>query len=239
MFCGHCGKKVQDDSNFCEHCGEKLVINKTIDKREYSYSNLKEGSTANDITLGYSSKINNPALKKYLKNTNIYSFYFSVVLAIVAIVGFYIYGETSYEMDNPEALYIGIGIGSMFIIIALFQILGRKRSKTWDGVVVKKEILDKKRRRNTGNNDYYIERYKLYNVVVHNEYGKTVYIRSEDDDTVYNYYEVGDKVRHHGGLNSYEKYDKTKDTIIFCNACGTLNDINKDNCYRCNCPLLK
>lgn len=237
MFCEHCGEKVRDDSKFCEYCGQKIVRYNT--NTENQYSNLKESRALNNVALGYSPKINDPAFKKYLKSTNRYSFYFSVVLAVIAVVGFYIYGETSYEMDNPEALYIGIGIGSMFVLIALFQILGRKRSKTWDGVVVKKEILDKKRKRNTGNNDYYIERYKLYNVVVHNQYGKTAYIRSEDDDTVYNYYEVGDKVRHHGGLNSYEKYDKTNDTIIFCNACGTLNDINEDNCYRCKCPLLK
>lgn len=237
MFCQHCGKKVRDDSNFCEFCGEKIVRDDFNSESEYS--NLKENKAINNVILGYSSKINDPSFKRYLKATNRYSFYFSVALAIIAIVGFYIYGERSYEMDNPEALYIGIGIGAMFILIALFQILGRKKSKTWDGVVVKKEILDKERRVNTGNNDYYIERYKVYNVVVYNERGKTVDIRTEDDNTVYNYYEVGDKVRHHGGLNSYEKYDKTNDAIIFCNVCGTLNDINDDSCHRCNCPLLK
>lgn len=235
MFCEHCGKKVQDDSNFCEHCGEKL--DEVTDKKEYN--DLKEDRTLNNVELGYSPKINDLAFKKYLKSTNRYSFYFSTALAIIAVVGFYIYGENSYEMDNPEALYIGLGIGSMFILIALFQILGRKRSKTWDGVVVNKEILDKERRRNTGNNDYYIEKYKVYNVKVYNEKDKTVDIRSEDDDTIYNYYQIGDKVRHHGGLNSYEKYDKTNDTIIFCNACGTLNGINEESCHRCNCPLLK
>ena len=48
---------------------------------------------------------------------------------------------------------------------------------------------------------------------------------AEDDDTVFNYYQIGDKVRHHGGLNSIEKYDKSGDEIIFCNACTYLNDI--------------
>ncbi len=61
----------------------------------------------------------------------------------------------------------------------------------------------------------------------------------EDDDTLYNYYRIGDRVRHHAGLNSYEKYDKTRDSIIFCAACATLCDIGDDVCYRCKCPLLK
>ena len=52
-------------------------------------------------------------------------------------------------------------------------------------------------------------------------------------------YQIGDRVRYHGGINSYEKYDKTGDKIIPCNACGTLCDIHEDYCYRCKCPLLK
>jgi len=231
MFCQNCGKKVDADSRFCEHCGEPLSKDEAV--------NETKARPSSNVPLGYSSKINDPAFKKYLKNTNSYSFYFSVALAIIAVVGFYIYGETSHEMENPQALYIGFGIGGMFILIALFQILGRKKSKTWDGVVVKKEIKDEQRRKNAGNNNYYIEYYKVYNVIIYNDHNKTVTIRNEDDDTVYNYYEVGDKVRHHGGLNSYEKYDKTKDDIIFCNACGTLYDIKEERCHRCKCPLLK
>jgi len=231
MFCEHCGNKVDSDSKFCEHCGKQLLKDEANDKNV--------NKEQKDKQIGYSSKINDPAFKRYLKNTNRYSFYFSLVLAVFAIVGFYIYGETSHEMENPEALYIGLGIGAMFILIAVFQILGRKRTKTWDGIVVKKEVLDKERRKNLGNNDYYMERYKVYNVIIKNEHKKTVTIRVEDDDTIYNYYEIGDKVRHHGGLNSYEKFDKTRDSIIFCNACGTLNDISVDKCHRCNCPLLK
>jgi len=66
-----------------------------------------------------------------------------------------------------------------------------------------------------------------------------VELTAEDDDTVYNYYQTGDRVRHHGGLNSFEKYDKSQDDIVFCNACASLNDINDEYCFRCNCPLLK
>ncbi|MDW7669506.1 MAG: hypothetical protein SCJ93_11835 [Bacillota bacterium] len=46
----------------------------------------------------------------------------------------------------------------------------------------------------------------------------------------YNYYQTGDKVRHHAELNTLEKYDKSKDKIIFCNACAYLNDIEDEYC---------
>ena len=64
-------------------------------------------------------------------------------------------------------------------------------------------------------------------------------LTAEDDRTVFDYFQVGDHVRHHAGLNSYEKYDKSQDSIIFCNACATLCQISDDVCFRCKCPLLK
>jgi len=189
--------------------------------------------------IGFSTRINDPAFAKYIKNTNRWSAIFSLILAFAAIIGFLIYGEVSSEMDNPQALFIGMGIGGMFVIIALFQIIGRKRSKTWDGTVVDKKIEAKKRKVNTGDNDYYWENYTLFTVAIRDDKGKIHRIRTEDDDTVHNYYQIGNRVRHHAGLNSYEKYDKSNDTVIFCNACATLNNINEDYCFRCKCPLLK
>ncbi|HBV97154.1 MAG: hypothetical protein JL50_21205 [Peptococcaceae bacterium BICA1-7] len=125
------------------------------------------------------------------------------------------------------------------MVIALFQIIARKRSKTWDGTVTDKKIKNKRRRQNTGNNDYYWVDYIEYAVVVKEDNGKKHQITAEDDDTVYSYYQIGDRVRHHAGLNSYEKYDKSKDSIIFCAACASLNNICDDACFRCGCPLLK
>ena len=190
----------------------------------------------NNGLLGFSQKINNPAFSKYVKDTNRWSGYFSLGLAFFAVLGFYIYGETSTEMENPEALYIGLGIGSMFIIIALFRIVGRNKSTTWDGTVVDKKI--KKKRRQDKYDDSWKD-YLEYQVILKADNGKKHDITAEDDDTVYNYYKIGDRIRHHKGLNSYEKQDKSGDTIIFCNACASLNDINEDFCFRCKCPLLK
>ncbi len=59
--------------------------------------------------MGYSTKISDPSFNKYLVNSNRWSAIFSCVLAVIAIAGFFIYGETSSEMDNPQALFIGHG----------------------------------------------------------------------------------------------------------------------------------
>lgn len=188
---------------------------------------------------GFSSRIQDPAFSRYISNTNRWSAIFSFILALAAVTGFYIYGESSREMNNPEALFIGLGIGTMFLVIAIFQIISRNKSKTWDGYVVDKKYEQKRRKVHSGQDDYYWQEYMLYSVLIKSDSGKIHSLSAEDDDTVYNYYQIGDRVRHHAGLNSFEKYDKTRDTIIFCNACATLNNIHDDYCYRCKCPLLK
>lgn len=138
-------------------------------------------------------------------------------------------------MSNPGSLHIGLGLAAMFLLIALAQILGRKRGSTWDGTVENKKIKKKTANQGDGNYQEYLE----YSVIIRSDAGKRHAIRVRDDSTLYNYYRVGDRVRRHAGLNSYEKYDKTGDRFIPCAACATLCDIREDRCSRCQCPLLK
>ncbi len=192
---------------------------------------------------GYSEKINDPAFKRYQKNSNQYSLIFSLALCLVSVLGFFIYGETSDEMDNPQAFFIGVGIGAMFVSIALIQLVQRLKSKTWDGVVIDKKVEEKRIKKYISGTGLfkrkYWKEYILYTICIKGEDGHEYNIKSEDDSTLYDYYKLGDKVRHHKGLNTFEKYDKTGDEIIFCNACASMNDIKDDVCHRCGVPLLK
>ena len=124
-------------------------------------------------------------------------------------------------------------------LISFFTNFFRLRGRTWDGVVVSHKIKKKQRKVYRTGNDHYLQPYELYNVIIYEENGKAHEISVEKDTTVYAYYKDGDRVRHHGKLNTYEKYDKSKDTIIFCNACATLNEITVDVCHRGSCFLLK
>lgn len=240
MYCKNCGEKLLEGAKFCEFCGgsqgERAQEQRMGEQRIRNiHPNTGYGLA------GFSNKINDPAFEKYIKSSNKWSAIFSVILAIAAIIGFFIYGEKSSEVGNPQSLFIGFGIGGMFILIALFQILGRKKGKTWDGTVIDKTIKKKERKQSTGSgdDDYYWIDYIEYTVCIKGDNGKKHKISREDNDTIYNYYQIGDRVRYHGRLNSYEKYDKSRDKNIFCNACGSLNDIQNDHCFRCKCPLLK
>ncbi len=212
---------------FCTACGGEL-------------GQIPQNAPSGERLRGFSPRINDPAFAKYMKNSNRWSAIFSVFLALAAVVGFYIAGEAGAEgMENPQALYIGFGIGGMFLVIAFFQILGRKRSKTWDGTVEDKKVRKRTEQKRYGDDDVHYEDYLEYSVFIRSDQGKRYVIRAKNDDTLYNYYRIGDRLRHHAGLNSYEKYDKTGDRFIPCAACGTLCDMGADHCFRCKCPLLK
>ncbi|NDL66446.1 zinc ribbon domain-containing protein [Anaerotalea alkaliphila] len=229
MTCTHCGNNIPNgNANFCNRCGQPL---------EPAAPAASRKSTGGGR--GFSPRISDPAFARYLKASGTWSLLFASLLAVAAVTGFFLYGHLSDEMDNPQALFIGMGIGGMFLAIALLQIAGRKRTRTWDGIVVDKRVEHKRKKVGDGSSGYRMEPYVLYTVLLKEDGGKRHEIRTEDDDTVYNYYQVGDRVRHHKGLNSYEKYDKSGDSIIFCNACASLNDIRDEYCFRCKCPLLK
>ncbi|WP_372775379.1 hypothetical protein [Mangrovibacterium sp.] len=186
--------------------------------------------------MAYSNKIHDQSFDRYLTSSKKWKFQFSLIIAVIAVGGFFLYGALSDEMDNPEALQIGLVIGLMFIAIGFFSGKSKSATRDWDGVVVDKKI--KKTYKDIGELGSKAERY-VFTVFIKCENRKVHEIWSENDDTVYNYYKIGDKVRYHAKLNSYEKFDKSGDTIIFCNACAFLHEIDEEVCRNCGCPLLK
>jgi hypothetical protein len=55
---------------------------------------------------------------------------------------------------------------------------------------------------------------------------------------MYDYLDIGDRVRYHPALETYEKYDKSKDEVIYCNVCRRGTRFN-DRCERCKNLLFK
>lgn len=227
MYCANCGTQISESVRFCPGCGSGI--------NQASPNGPQPAGLR-----GFSPRINDPAFAKYVKNSNRWAAIFSIILAVAAVIGFYIAGEAGAEgMSNPGSLYIGFGIGGMFLMIALVQILRRKGGRTWDGTVEDRKIKKKTMRHDYGDDNVQYDDYLEYSVIVRSDQGKRHVMKWKDNDTLYNYFNIGDRVRHHAGLNSYEKYDKTGDRFIPCNACGTLCDISEDACFRCKCPLLK
>lgn len=176
--------------------------------------------------MSYSEKITDPRFDKLIKNSRNYSFQFGSTLAFVAIFGFYLYGEINNEMNNPEAFYIGLEIGAMFFLIGIYSAFSSRRKPDFDAKVIEKKVVK------TNDKTYFV-------IYFEDTKGKKYETRSEDDATLYKYYQIDEKVRYHGKLKTYEKFDKSHDDIIFCNGCSYIHDIHEDVCGNCGCPLLK
>ena len=82
--------------------------------------------------------------------------------------------------------------------------------------------------------------YTEYTVAITTDTGKKKTIVEKDPRRyMYDYLSVGDRVRYHPKFSTYEKYDKSKDRIIYCIVCTTMNPIQNDRCKRCNNLLFK
>lgn len=189
--------------------------------------------------MAYSTKINDPKFDKYLSYQARSLRIIGVILALIAFFGFVIYSRVSYEMDEETGLLVGSVIGGMFLLIGLYHGRNRnKKGKDWDGVVIAKNTTTERYKEYV--DDSYQMRTRLkYNVIFQDIQTGEKYTYSYGQPHKYEYFNIGDEVRHHGKLNSLEKFDKSKDKIIFCNACNYPNEIERDTCVMCKCPLLK
>jgi hypothetical protein len=130
-------------------------------------------------------------------------------------------------------------MGEGAIIYHIFAPAGFAKTKQpiWEGVVVKKHSKKKSERRGDDTN---YSTYTEYTVIIRTDEGKKkTIVERKSGRNMYHYLSVGDRVRFHPKFGTYEKYDKSKDRLIYCNVCSTMNPIQNDRCKRCNNLLFK
>lgn len=223
-FCQNCGAQITEGAAFCGGCGAQTAAPQAQAQQDMSG------------LVGFSPKINDPAFASHRRKSAMVSFIFAGIVTVIALIAIPIYGSNTGKYPWPNSLYAALGLSGMFWAIALV-IEGKKSlDKTWDGVVESKNTRVV-RNETASSNSRYKTYERVYDVKVRKDSGGSKSHRWSS--VLYNYYNVGDRVRHHKGFLHYEKYDKSKDSLILCAACTTFNDINLDKCKQCKCPLLK
>ena len=158
------------------------------------------------------------------------------VLLIVFPLGFLLAELFMDEMPLNEALIIGAILGITMFVINLVRIKDLKKPM-WEGVVTAR--FQKERQEHRRGDDSF-RHCTEFTVVIRTETGKTKRIVERDSRReMYDYLAVGDRVRYYPAFDSYEKYDKSNDAIIYCNVCRMRNSIESDRCKRCNNLLFK
>jgi len=226
MYCIKCGAKLPSHSETCPSCGAP---------QDEKFDN----DVVDETLIGFSNKIDDPAFDEHIKKSRRVTIIFGVVMALVIILGAIIgsyFG--SVDLTSGTTLFTVLFLAAMFLIVSLWIGGTKGRGRTWDGTVVDKTSA-RRRRSNSNSKDRSYTYYTEYVVKFKEDNGKKHKLTTQNNDLYYNYFNIGDKVRHHGKLNSYEKYDKSKDTYIICNACSAVCSISDDYCPHCGCPLLK
>ncbi|NLI54378.1 MAG: zinc ribbon domain-containing protein [Clostridiales bacterium] len=265
MFCPNCGNKLLERASFCSGCGAKTQANVPgectacgatlpegaefcIDCGKAVNSATSEPMEPHHVTtpappqrgaglVGFSDRYNCPEILAAAQKNKKFSIGCMWILVFVPLIGFPVAGLLMDDFPFGESIIIGMGIA---LVMLVFNLLALRRTKQpmWEGVVVNKYSKEKSEHRG-GEDDNY-RTYTEYTTIINTDAGKkkTIVEKGSGRD-MYDYLSVGDRVRFHPRFGTYEKYDKSKDRIIYCNVCSMMNPIQNDRCKRCNNLLFK
>lgn len=234
--CTACGAKLPDGAEFCIGCGK--AVSRAAPEAVTPTQAAPFAPSQGDVGLvGFSDRCHSPEMLAAAQNNKRFGVKFMLVLVAVPLIGFPIAGLLIDEMPFGEAVVIG---ALLALVMLVFNLLALRRTKQpiWEGVVVNKYSKEKSEHRG-GEEDNY-RTYTEYTTVINTDAGKKKTIVEKDSGRhMYDYLSVGDRVRFHPMFGTYEKYDKSKDRIIYCNVCTMMNPIQNDRCKRCNKLLFK
>ncbi len=198
-----------------------------------------------DIKIGFSKVVYEPRFKNFyekdIRKKIILNF-------LIVLMPFFILVSASLlanVIPLGYALKVSLVISSIILILSLFIWFISSKAKSWDGEVISKHEEEREKTVKYGSG-----KHARYERVPYTVYVIQVLLDSEDSynivyetDTVegkyyYENFNEGDRIRYHGKLHYYEKYDKSKDTFVLCPFCKTVNYIKSSKC-ECGAPLIK
>lgn len=131
MFCGKCGKMVQDGNKFCTGCGTKIlpiVIKNSVEKNDNSSfipQNNPVVNNTNTIDNNFNYTNTNNYYKNNIKKVNINdksNFGYNVLAFFIPIVGLILFFVMKNETPK-KAKAIGISALIGYIVSIIFSIL--------------------------------------------------------------------------------------------------------------------
>jgi len=246
MYCPKCGAQIDDGAKFCGKCGAALdqpvqqvrpaqTVPPVQQVRPAQSQFVQQVQPPNAGLVGWSENYRNPLVMKKAESQKKAAVIFTIVLMLVFFVGFTIAGIYFKDMELIEGILIGTGLALMTFFIMVVR-LAKMKKPIWEGTVTDKKAVRKVDTDDDGN----ISRdYMEYTVYLTGVDGSKKKLRSSSNSVWYDYLNVGERVRFHPQLGTYEKYDKSKDGYLLCNVCGKRCSINEDVCRFCKSPLFK
>lgn len=238
MFCTQCGEKLVEGAKFCGKCGaaQKQHINTEEAVIRMDISEVKEKQPL--ITLGFSERISDPSINAYRQNQYKRRLIAGGIIGVLCLIGIVAmwYGEESKV--TFEAIRVGLMVGAVPFALSVLSVIPLLMDKTYVGTIKKFKSKKHTHSRSDIDEDRHARTSYTYIMVVDKEgFGnKTL---SFSTPKVKEYYEVGEKIKHHKGFLYPEKYDKNSKDKLLCINCFTMNDKEMDTCEQCGMLLMK
>ena len=230
MFCPNCGSQINENAEFCPNCATTT-----------GNGALANTSPAGTGRVGYSTVINTPEFltyaKKHHKQSRTVAIVFSILLPLIGALG-------GAMISEGSALGIIIGAILGFIGIAVIWSGEANKNKRQgqaeiiDGTITNIRYFNDNAS-GPGDGGASNEDDVRLKITLIDSAGREHSAEFSCDKKVYNYYKVGEVVRHHRQVDYLEKYDKTHDSYAICALCKTKTEIDAVRCSKCNAPMLK
>ncbi len=228
MFCKKCGSALSADARFCPGCGSLNVANAP-------QTNSGVNQYPQQRYVGWTSKHIDPTVIRRAEKNKKTAWAFTIFLTVAFPIGFILAGLLMDDLPLNEAVIIGVCLGFLMLIIGIIR-TSKMKSGVWEGTVTDKRH---KRKMDNSQDDNVVSHKTIYTIIVAEDNGKQHKLNYTDNTAMYNYFNIGDRIRCHMSFGTYEKFDKSRDNSIFCNVCGKVNDISQDLCISCRLPLFK
>ncbi len=222
MGCPVCGTNLNGTPSFCPACGTNLTFSKT-----------------QILPVGFSQIYLDPEITTAARKKRKSDLGCILIFILLPLLGFPLAGLLVEDMPLNEAIIIGVSLATLVLVASLLKLATRTKTM-WEGVVIDQKQQQKHRRATGSSGERIYESYTSYTTVIRTDQGrKKTIVEKGSNNHMYDYLNVNDRIRYHPDFATYEKYDKSKDNIIYCNVCSLLNPINNKRCRRCDNLLFK
>lgn len=211
--------------------------NTKIDKKHTDINiNFETPSKKKVSRVGFSKVVSSQLFLSKLREYNLKIFIISLFFIPLPIVFLMIYSNFEPDFGTSDAIKYGLLLSALFSFFLLIIYLQRAYGKPWEGVIVYKDVEQRRRKRNKYSYDYY----DVYVLKISTDSGSSRTIEEySQSDYYYSHFNVGDRIKYHPSIGYYEKYDKTNDYELLCPFCSTVTSIEKSQCKKCGTPLIK
>lgn len=240
MICPKCGKSLPADAKKCRYCGQDQGLPYTEEQSggPDMKSEKKEESAAGYI--GWSSLYFQPDVQKYVSKKKRVALRRALYIVVLPFIIFFALGLVFPQLNTTVFMWIGIGLSLLMIPFVVRRYI-QLATPVWEGEVISKSEEKRAYRQSKKEKDSneqaitYIE----YKVNIKKDDGKLFKLSDKNKSVYYDFFNVGDRVRCFPIFETYEKYDKTKGSFIFCLVCGQKNPIENVQCEACKAMLFK